>query len=163
MENVGIVHYVSVAGGLALALATAYAIVKYTPTPYRNLFYAALALGMFAVGTGSKVAVSMSPDEGLKFQVTELERKLKAAQETIAALQLASPAEVKRLTAQVERLEGRSQKYDKFLAAFGEAVKIGKPSDPQYWPATNPASSTGEAVYFDSAKFKQLLEAAQSQ
>ncbi len=62
MESVGITHYVAVAAGFILIGACAYSVVRLSPTPYRNIALSVVALGLFAVGTGTRLARSIHQD-----------------------------------------------------------------------------------------------------
>jgi hypothetical protein len=79
-------HYGAILGPLVLTFAVAFAVIKYHPPHWLNVAFGCLALGIFAVGLGSKVDVSWNETKGLEMKVTALEQKVAAQQSQIASL-----------------------------------------------------------------------------
>lgn len=66
----------SAIAGVLLTAAIAYALIKYSPPPWRNTIFGAFAVALFAISTGSKVDISMNQEKGLEIKVSELTNEL---------------------------------------------------------------------------------------
>ena len=151
MADFSWVHIASAAGGSVLTIAAAVALVWRSPTPWRNLLYGALALGMFAVGASAKLDLSLSQDKGLEIKVARLERLLEEQSFQLASLsqtnstaQLASleksvesqatairklnstlnTANLPQIAAQLQTISQKTTAYDKFFKDFVPTVQV---------------------------------------
>lgn len=69
--------------GLGLVIAVIYTIIKYNPTPYRNISFAVLALGFAAIGADTPARIGLT-EKGLEIELDALQRKITQLTEEVS-------------------------------------------------------------------------------